>query len=157
MSTTTEETNKAKAQEMCLLAIDNKFCTTYSMDETDETDVSELFYSVEKAPKYKNVYFVKLNKSHEISKHCPLVRKKSRKHKTGQTNYCVNIATGRVVCMCFSSKCKERNGGKYVIIEPDDFSSSSEESDFESSDNDDKDDDAQTTKKRKRDEKDDEK
>ena len=151
MSATTEEANKAKAQEMCLLAIDNKFCTTYSMDETNETDVSELFYSVERAPKYKNVYFVKLNKSQEISKHCPLVRKKSRKHKTGRTNYCVNIASGRVICMCFSSKCKERNGGKYIMVEPDE--SSSEESDFQSSDDDDE---ATTeTKKRKRDQEDD--
>jgi len=80
------------------------------------------------------------------------VRKKSRKHKTGRTNYCVNIESGKVICMCFSGKCKERNGGKYILVEPDDFPSSSEDSDFESSD----DEDTQqqkptTTKKRKRD------
>ena len=146
-----EQKNVRNAQERVLLAIDNKFATTFKYDvDNNYVDIDEFFFRVEKAPNYKNVYFVNLNKSHEIARYCPLVRKRQRMHSKAKTAYSVNIATGKVSCVCFSGKCKERNGGKYILVVPDDFSSSSEDPDFESSDDDTQQEKPTTTKKRKR-------
>ena len=152
--------HKCKAEEHVVRAIDAKFGTNYLLHRTPD-----MIYSTVLAPPFvgsngktvtsKSVFYIKLNHQHDISKHCPLVRKKSRTHGSGRTNYSVNISSGKVVCMCFGTKCRERNGGKYVMVDACD-QSSSEESDYESSedeedDEDDEDEATPSNKKRKRD------
>jgi len=79
-------------------------------------DVDDLFYSVEESKQYKTVYFIKLNFKHPASSWCPLSKNKDRRHKgRSGRSYCVTVASGQVLCKCFSSKCYQVNNGKYVM------------------------------------------
>jgi hypothetical protein len=80
--------------------------------DIDIGDKSKLVYSVTKAPKHETVYFIKLNKDHPAARLCPLTHHSSRTHSTGRSNrsYTVTTATRCVVCICFSSKCRLRQG-----------------------------------------------
>ena len=136
------------AKSMCIQAINAKYNTSYDANEP------ELFFKVEKAPKFKNVFFIRLNYDSEAAQHCGLVRKRPRKHSRGRASYCVNVSSGKVVQMCFSSKCKNR-GGKYLLCAAHD-ETSSEDSDFSSSE-DEKEEEVQRVGKKRRRPDDDEK
>jgi len=79
-------------------------------------DIDNLFYSVTQSEQHKTVYFIKLNYDHPASSWCPLSKNKDKVHKgrSGRA-YCVTIASGQVLCKCFSSKCTQINNGKYVM------------------------------------------
>jgi hypothetical protein len=142
--TTTTTVDESVAQVPLLMAIDRKFNTNYLED-----GASDMIYSVTKGEgKYKDVYCVRLNRDHDAAKYCPLVRKKSKTHTTGRTSYWVNVRSGRVVCKCFSSKCKTRNGGRYTLVEAED-ETSSEESDYKTSGDEDETAGAKTNKRRR--------
>jgi hypothetical protein len=97
----------------------------------DPDDYEQSIYSCSRAAKYKNVYFIKLSSESDLSKYCMLARNKGQQHR-GQSSrsYCVNIKTNKVMSNCFSTKCKQRGGGKYVFQEV--LTSSEDESEDES-------------------------
>ena len=132
MSISTTDVYNAKIT--LLRAIDSKyhkaeFAELY-MSDIARYDL-EWFYSCDKAPNFKTVYFVKFKKGCEPSLYCPLVRKRSHQHKTSRASYTVNVFSGQVIQMCFSKVCKTRSGGKFMLATGEE-ESSSEEGDYDS-------------------------
>ena len=117
-----------------LRAIDTKFSRAdfaeLYLSDTEKFD-AEWFYSCQTAPNCKTVFFVKLIKGCPPSLYCPLVRKRSHKHKTSRGSYTVNVFSNQVISMCFSKVCKTRNGGKFLLRSGEE-ESSSEEEDYDS-------------------------
>jgi hypothetical protein len=86
----------------------------------DQEDYQKTIYSCERAEKYKNVYYIKLSTESDVSKLCALTYNSNRCHRgVSNRSYCVNIKTKKIMSNCFSTKCKTRNGGKYVFQDVD--------------------------------------
>lgn len=117
------------------------------------------FAKVERAPEHKTVFFLR-PAAGEFATLCISSRKRdehgNRCHSRGCGSYTVVVATGKVVRMCFSSKCKSRCGGKTVLIAEQDVPTSEDDSEFESTEEEEDEDDKEpaaanaTSRKRQR-------
>jgi hypothetical protein len=122
-----EEDKKNAAVQILM----NCLCKAYNVF-VDPDDYDKTIYSCARAPKYKNVYFIKLCQECDLSKYCILARNKEHMHRGQSTrSYCVNTKTNKVMSNCFSTKCKERGGGRFVFQQQ--LTSSEDESEDESS------------------------
>ena len=132
-TTNTTDMGSHQAMRLCATAITNQ----YGMEPIDDRDLKQHFYNVKKAEKYKTVYFIQPAFTSNISVLCPLARKRNkagqRCHKKPCGSYSVTVATGKVTQVCFNTKCKRRDGGKYVLQEETPDATSSDDSDFVSS------------------------
>jgi hypothetical protein len=82
----------------------------------DNADYRDNIYSIIQAPKFNNVFFIKLKTDSELYPLCMLSCNVNKSHSgPSRRSYSVNVLTKKVVCICFSSKCKKRNGGKYMF------------------------------------------
>jgi hypothetical protein len=149
-------TSSSKSQEMNAMrlvvqAINTRHRTSYA---TDVESLQTMFESVKKAPEYKSVYFLKPEETHEISCLCISSRKriegKRRGHERPSGSYTAVVSTGKVVRMCFNSKCKKRNGGKSILVEQQDDETSDDDSDFVSTDDENDDHESSDSNKRQR-------
>ena len=128
--TTPEEDSKHEANHLLISVLCKQFGYFVDPDEYDDN-----IYSCQRAEKYNNVYFIKMKHSSQLSKYCMLARNGEKKHRGPSTrSYCVNIKTKKVMSNCFSSKCRQRGGGKYTFQ---DVETSSEDDDDDDDDDDD--------------------
>ena len=127
-----------------LLAIDEKFKTNYceERDENESAFDKAAFKEVKLAPDSKNMFFIKIHKSHAVGLHCAMVKKKARQHKQGAcVSYCVNTETDGVLQLCWNKKCRSRcadpkKPAKFILKGSEDVESSSEDEDVVFSDED---------------------
>ena len=143
MASTTNTNNnqdtsqKVAAMRLVVHAINLRHRTKY---DTDEESLQSMFSDVKRAPDYKTVFFLKPDDNHAIACLCVSSRKRidgNRGHGRSSGNYTAVVSTGKVVRMCFNSKCKKRCGGKTVLVETQQEETSDDDSDFESTDDDD--------------------
>ena len=135
-NTTTYTNEELTAMRLVVQAINLRHRTTYP---TDKRSLKDVFSDVKKAPTHKTVFFLKLDDNHDIARLCISSRKRiegNRGHGRSSGNYTAVVATGKVVRMCFNSKCKKRCGGKTVLVETQQEETSDDDSDFESTDDD---------------------
>jgi hypothetical protein len=108
---TTTTMSEQKMRHILVNAINASYGTNFDVDDEN------LIYDIGET-KYKTVFFPKLRFEHPASKLCMLTKHRSKKH-TGRSgrSFVVSIHSGEVVCRCFSSKCKERNQGRFVLAQ----------------------------------------
>jgi hypothetical protein len=139
---TTNTNQEVTAMRLVVQAINLRHRTTYP---TDEDALRTMFAVVKKAPEYNTVFFLKPADTHEIACLCISSRKRIKDNKRGHTrdsgSYTAVVSTGKVVRMCFNSKCKKRCGGKTILVEHQQEDTSDDDSDFVSTDDDEPDDD----------------
>ena len=97
----------------------------YGTDYTGE----DMFFVVAKAPKYSNIFYIKLDDTHPAAKHCMLVPGGLHKRSSKPRNYTVNLKSERITQMCWTKKCSEKpHKGKAVVQEEEEDESSDDES-----------------------------
>ena len=64
------------AVKLLVEALKAKFLPTSKTDYNDKTTC----HTIDKAPGFKNVYFIKLNHNGDLAQYCPLTKNKGHRH-----------------------------------------------------------------------------